>query len=344
MQDEGRVGHVGRVTRRVGVALAALVLAASASAQNPSCDRGCLESMLDAYVDAVGARAPARVPVAAGVVFTENGQRLEIGDGLWHTATGRGRYALRLADVEAGRAVLMGTIREADTPAILVVRLKVRDRRITEVETLVIRNETAAKSLDTIGTPRAVWTQAVPVAERHSRAELVRIANVYFSGIERNDGKGTYPIADSCARLENGAVTAGDPALVLGTAAAASSPAAATGAARPRLGCRQQFETGVFHYVTRIRDRRFVLVDPERGLTFAFAFFDNAAGDARFGTLADGRKVVSGASVPWTWQIVEVFRIEKGLIGPVESVLHPVPYGMGSGWSTWQEAMSSEPH
>jgi hypothetical protein len=24
-------------------------------------------------------------------------------------------------------------------------------------------------------------------------------------------------------------------------------------------------------------------------------------------------------------------------------VLHPVPYGMGSGWSTWQEAMSSQP-
>jgi hypothetical protein len=32
-----------------------------------------------------------------------------------------------------------------------------------------------------------------------------------------------------------------------------------------------------------------------------------------------------------------------GLIGPVESVLHQVPYGMGSGWSTWEEAMSSAP-
>ena len=31
---------------------------------------------------------------------------------------------------------------------------------------------------------------------------LVRIANLYFSGIERNDGRGAYPIADSCARLE----------------------------------------------------------------------------------------------------------------------------------------------
>ena len=60
-------------------------------------------------------------------------------------------------------------------------------------------------------------------------------------------------------------------------------------------------------------------------------------------TLSDGRKVVSGSSVPWTWQIAEAFKIERGLIGPVESVLHAVPYGMGSGWSTWEDAMSSRP-
>jgi len=42
-------------------------------------------------------------------------------------------------------------------------------------------------------------------------------------------------------------------------------------------------------------------------------------------------------------QIAEVFKIERGQIGAVESVLHPVPYGMGLGWSTWEEAMSSRP-
>jgi hypothetical protein len=85
------------------------------------------------------------------------------------------------------------------------------------------------------------------------------------------------------------------------------------------------------------------MVDPERGLAFAFAFFDNAAGDARFGTLADGRRVESGPKVPWTWQIAEVFKIEGGKIGPVESVIQAVPYGMGSGWSDWRAAMSSSP-
>jgi hypothetical protein len=311
---------VGRVGRVGGLALATLAIAVNARAQD--CDRGCLESMLDRYVDALVARDPSKLPLARTTKFTENGQRLELGDGLWHTVTGRGNYALRLADVERGQAVLMGTVREADTPTILVVRLKVVDRRIGEVETLAIRNEAAAKSLDTIARPRAAWAQAVPAAERHTRADLMRIANMYFSGIERNDGKGQYPIANNCGRLENGVVTAGDSA---------------------RTGCKQQFESGVFFYVTRIRDRRFVLVDPERGLAFAFAFFDNGSGDARNGTLADGRKVVSGPAIPWTWQIAEVFKIEHGLIGPVESVLHQVPYGMGSGWSSWEEAMSSAP-
>src|SRR5436190_8788784 len=237
------MGHK-RVGGLMGMTLAVVALTALAHAQDARCDRGCLESMLDRYVDALIARDPSKLAVDRSVVFTENGQRLELGDGLWHTVTGRGGYALRLADVERGQAVLMGTIREADVPTILVVRLKIARRRIEEVETLVIRNEAAARSLDAIGTPRAVWSQPVPAAERHTRADLVRIANMYFSGIERNNGRGEYPIADSCARLENGAVTAGDPASVLGTAAAAGGAPA-----RARSGCRQQFESGGFFYV-----------------------------------------------------------------------------------------------
>ena len=50
--------------------------------------------------------------------------------------------------------------------------------------------------------------------DRLSRAQLIEIANKYFSGIERNDGRGDYPLAEDCARLENGLVLAGDVALV----------------------------------------------------------------------------------------------------------------------------------
>jgi hypothetical protein len=308
----------------------------SAAAQTRvACDRACLTGWLDRYLDALVAHEPSRVSLARTVKFTENGQRLELGDGLWHTITGKGSYRLEMADVEAGQAVLMGTIREADTPTILVLRLAVVDQRIAEIETLVIRNQSAAESLDKIGAPRRTWLTSVPESERHSRDQLVRIANMYFSGIELNDGKGAYPLDKACARLENGSVTAGDAASVPGAPPPAPN--------RVRMTCLQQFESGMFHYVTRIRDRRFVAVDRERGIAFAFAFFDNAAGDARNVTLRDGRRVVSGPSIPWTWQIAEFLKIEKGLIGPVESVLHQVPYGMDSGWSTWEDAMSSRP-
>jgi hypothetical protein len=295
----------------------------------------CLENLLDTYVDAVVAHDPQRLPLAPTVKFTENGQRLPLGDGLWHTATGKGDYALKLADVERGQAVLMGTIREGDVPTVIVARLGVVDRRAAEIETLVIRDADLATRLDEIGTPRATWSQPVAVGDRLSRAKLVEIANQYFSGIERNDGRGDYPLAEDCTRLENGLVLAGDISLV--------SPRAKGRPGGAQVGCLEQFRSGVFYYVTRIRDRRFVLVDPERGLAFAFAFFDNAGGESRFGTLADGRSVESGPKIPWTWQIAEAFKIERGLIGPVESVIHQVPYGMGSGWSTWEESLSSEP-
>jgi hypothetical protein len=317
------------------IAAATLLHAVSAAAQSSGCDRACLESLLDDYVDAVVAHDAKRLPLVADAKFTENGQRLTLDDGLWHTATGRGGYALKLADVERGQAALMGTIREADTPTVLVARLAVTNRRIAEIETLVIRDAQVAERLDKIGAPRRTWSEPVSSSERLSRAALVEIANQYFSGIERNDGRGDYPLAADCARLENGLVLAGDVALV--------SPRAQGRSSGGQVSCLEQFRSGVFFYVTRIRDRRFVLVDPERGIVFAFAFFDNAGGDSRFGTLPDGRRVESGPKIPWTWAIAEVFKIERGLIGPVESVLQQVPYGMGSGWSAWQESLSSEP-
>ena len=139
------------VCRRLMAAVAIILLGTLVRAQGPaSCDRGCLSGLLDRYVDALVSREPSRLPLAPAVRFTENGQRLELGDGLWHTVTGKGGYRLDIADVEAGQVVLMGTIREAGVPAILVVRLGTVDRRIREIETLVIRNQGAAESLDRI--------------------------------------------------------------------------------------------------------------------------------------------------------------------------------------------------
>ena len=92
----------------------------------------------------------------------------------------------------------------------------------------------------------------------------------------------------------------------------------------------------------RIRDRRFVAVDEERGLTFSFAFFDHPGGATRNFETPDGRKVSAGPVQPWTWQLAELFKVTDGKIHEIEAILQRSPYGMNSGWSTWEEGMSDQ--
>ena len=138
------------------------------------------------------------------------------------------------------------------------------------MEDFVVRDADAAKKLEA-RSPNPVLLKAVPVAEREPREELLKTANMYFSGLQNNDGKGVYPFADDCNRVENGTQTT------------ATTPICTRRNGEPSagypigtLGCEAQFKTGYFKIVTHIRDRRWVIVDRERGLAFAFAFFDHA--------------------------------------------------------------------
>ena len=316
-------------------------LAGSAAAQ-ATCDRACLDGFIDQYLDAMVAHNPAKAPLARNLKFTENGQRLVIPDGLWESMTAKGAYRLLVTDVPAGEVAFLGTIREQgrkpgeDIPGVLALRLKVVNRRITEAETLVVRNERAAQNLEKLGKPNPVFLQDVPPAERMSRADLIKTANMYFTGMQQNDGKGVYPFTDDCNRIENGSETTNAP-----TPAGQVKPDPKTATNySAQWGCKEQFESGLLHFVWRIRDRRFVAVDQERGLVFAFGFFDHALGKNRTFQTPSGRTVTGGPSQPWTWEIAELFKVEKGKLRQIEAVLDRAPYGMISGWSSWEDGMS----
>jgi hypothetical protein len=104
--------------------------------------------------------------------------------------------------------------------------------------------------------------------------------------------------------------------------------------------CREQFESGLIHFVSRIRDRRYVAVDEERGVVASYVFFDHDAGASRTFQTPSGRTVTAGPVQPWTWHIMEVFKVENGLLHEIEAVLERAPYGMTSGWSSWEDGMS----
>jgi hypothetical protein len=77
-------------------------------------------------------------------------------------------------------------------------------------------------------------------------------------------------------------------------------------------------------------------------MVFAFAFFDHA-GNIHEVTLTNGIKIPIGVKRPWTWEIAEIFKIENGLIRQIEALYQETPYGMGSGWSTREQAISTVP-
>jgi hypothetical protein len=307
-----------------------------------SCNRACLEGFVDRYFAAVVADDPSAVPLAPNVRFTENGQVLPVGEGLWKSMKGAGNYRLAVADADAGQIALIATLIEdhADaaqaTPALLALRLKVADGRITEIEQIFERNAMTAQRVEALGAPRAAFSTPIPPNERMSRTALIETANKYFTGMQRNDGKGDYPFHPRCDRIENGGRST-NVATPLGETR--PDPKTANGYSG-QWSCLEQFESGLLYFVSRIRDRRYVAVDQERGMVAVFAFFDHLAGSTRNFTRPDGRPHTAGPAQPWTWEILEFFKVENGQLAEIEAFLTRPPYGMLSGWSSWEDGMS----
>lgn len=310
--------------------------AAAQQAEQPQCGRDCLEGYIDRYLDAMLANDPDNELFAFGAKFTENGVQLPLGnEGLWYGMSGKGSYAFYVPDVETQQVAFIGTVREnmasggvndgEGNLVALALRLRIVDGLITEIEQLAIRPEQdlfgggeaesnrpfppTGEAVEAMAEPHQIFMETVPDDERMSREDLIVTANYYFDGLQRNDGQGYYPFTDDCERYENGIMTTNIP-----------RTDQVTGETRV-MGCKEQFERALRGVVSRVRDRRFVAVDRERGNVYAFGFFDHDR-------------------INWTWQLAEIFKIENGQIRRIEAVFHQAPYGISSGWSTFEQGMS----
>lgn len=312
--------------------LAALAACAIPAAHaSDVCGRACLQGLVDRYIAAMVAHDPARLPLAQGVRFTENGEELRLGDGLWATASAPGHYKLYALDPQDGEAGFYGTVFENGTPVLMALRLKVDYGLISEIETIVARPATlgasafpsAGQVLEQKGHPRAQFLKDLPQDERASRADLVRIANSYFTGLGGNTGGNTAPFWPSCNRWENAMQTTNNPSY--------RSTSAFNVVA---LGCEAQQQSGFYSFVTSIRNRRFPIVDRQRGLVMSFAFFEHQ-GALKTIHLTNGMTVPSPVKAPLTLEISELFQIHGGKIDQIEAVINSVPYGMKS--AVWDE-------
>lgn len=312
-------------SRRLVIAAIAFALPGVASAEN--CDRECLEGFAERYMDALVAQEPARLSWGEVVRFTENNIPMRIGDGAWATVNDAQEDPLIAADPESGTVTWFGWITEHDAPAYYGMRLTVRKGTITEVETVAARKENS----EDFGTPESydpdpAFETAVPAKDRDSRERLIDIVDGYYSTLQQNDGTLFTQFADDCHRYENGFdMTHGS-----------SGPGAIA------EGCEAQMELGLYNPVTYVSHRRFPLVDPQRGIVVAFAHRDYAAHSKTFTTTDGKEREMDGLTYPWTFAVIEVFKIEAGRISNIETISTLLPYRMPSHWEETGPRLSGE--
>ena len=302
-----RIGLLGTVSLSLIVVTAQAQMPAHVPAKDPNCDRACLEGYIDRYLEAMLEQDVSDELFARDVKFTENGIRLPLGnEGLWYGMSGTGGYKFYVPDIETQQVAFLGSVVEnmgnggvndgEGNNVGISIRLKIRDGLITEVEQL--GGSTTGDRVAAMGEPHPIFFEVIPEDERHTREELVQAGNYYFTALARHDSRGYYPFTGDCERWENGFLATDD--------------------------CLANFTGDSLNgIVDRIRDRRFVAADTERGIIFAFAFFDHHR-------------------INWTWQLAELFKIENGLIRRVEAIFHQAPFGIASGWSSYEESISEE--
>jgi hypothetical protein len=194
-----------------------LILAAmsTGAAHAADCDRACLKGMITRYVDAMLAHDSSRLPLAAGVRFSEDSQDLKIGEGLWKTVTRKGDFRQDYIDLKKQIAASHVMLYEENGQVLYSVLLRVADRageqRITGIETLVDRiTPTSRFKPDSLEKPLPGMSEPVPAGQRMPRAEMIRAALFYPEGLRIGSFvTAKTPFAKEAYRVENGTFIAG---------------------------------------------------------------------------------------------------------------------------------------
>ncbi|HEX5368297.1 MAG TPA: hypothetical protein VFY10_02680 [Dehalococcoidia bacterium] len=275
-----------------------------------------LNELASHYLGALAANDLSQMPVTPDVRYTENGQTLALGKGLWATATGTVTYTLHMADPATDQAALFAVMEENNTPAILATRIKARDDAICEIESLVARWGNPLYEPDNLHVPREELVADVLETERTPRDRLIEIAELYFDAIEQDNGD-IVPVDSGCNRLENGVQTTNNPER--------------DGVGR--MSVKEGLSSGFYQYITEIRDRRYPVVDEQKGIVLAIVFFEHPGNVKEVNVPGEGVIPMRPfTQKPSSAMIAEAFKIRDGSIRQIEAIVEFLPYGSRSGW------------
>jgi hypothetical protein len=299
------------VLRRHAVAAAATLVATlaavdAAHAQQAPCDRACLTGFIDAYFAALQANNPQALPQAGRARITENGSEKKLAETFWASAEDTA-YRFDIVNPRRGDTGTEAVVRNADgSKTMFMVRLKVQGGAIIEIETIKA-NQGEADRLwgpDQLVAVSPALKQSIRVSERDSYYDLIGTAEGYWRAFQTN-GTPQYRrarIAPDSERFENGFQT--------------------TGMMRDGKfnDTARGFDEGAF-LGRNIWDRRYPVVDEERGIVLSIVRFGLKAGAKSQSVATSNDRLVA-----------EFFAIQNGYIREIQAVLFNLPDAKPTGW------------
>ncbi len=213
-----------------------LMTAHTAQAQaSADCDRACMTEIVDGLVESMVKHDPDHLPLATVYQATENSHPAALGMmTMWRTITRAGKPDFLAIDVPAGQAYLETQVSEGSDLSVLWGRIKVVDRKITELELFVNRSRGDhgfSFSADKLPENLKSWMNPPASRQKASRAELEALSQAVFA----TNSTYTIDLGEKCSFIEAGSHVV-DPGLddVPPPTAPAGSPARDSNAP---LGC-----------------------------------------------------------------------------------------------------------
>lgn len=282
------------------------------------CNRACLETFADQYFKALAAHDANKLPVTRDVKYTENSEVVKLGSGFWQNA-GEATYRMEIFDPDTGGIGILAVVNEIQQNSkqdlvIAMVRMKVENAKVSEIETILSRRKISYGDLwgaENLKELPPDFTQLMKPADQNSRLELIAAADAYWRAFETNGTENYHPapLMPNTLRLENGVQTTNRKVGQFG-------PFTAT----------EQFDRGLFRG-GKIYDRRYPVVDTELGVVLAIVRF------GRQDWLDPNVQVSSTGNLDFYNPLVaEFFAVKAGKITDINVVLTRRPKGSPTNW------------
>jgi len=248
------------------------------------------------------AHDPKKAPLTGGARFTEDGQELAIGEGLWNTASKVRPNRRDYLDERENTAAVHAVVEENGSPVLFAARLKVGNRKIIEVETMVVRNvqEGVLFAPDELSKPSPGMTDAPPKSALMPRDKMIEMALRYPGGLRVGSFEKSNAVFGTDAyRFENGVRMAGK--------GCTFRPPSCEDLRSQQLPTLAAIKADV------------VAVDEQNGTVLLYMNFGPGSLP---GQQSAGKSLVT----------FEAFKIYGGAIHAVEAVLEGAPEGAPRGW------------